>query len=184
MTEAASNATDDCDKRVDDGGHTALPSNDEPATTSEAMYGGGSLPITGSSNTALASDEGPDRSNWTDAGADPDTDVSTEPRDPNIQLSTVSRPEARPVNLPLDHSVIRLIEQADRSAGKLVNLLAKHFTCFRDETRLDGKKVRLLKRAQIFVADLWAAFGGTGYGCFDDIDCLTMFAGEIRQCNA
>ncbi|KAK1069072.1 hypothetical protein LTR12_014078 [Friedmanniomyces endolithicus] len=77
---------------------------------------------------------------------------------------------------PPDSFVIRLIEQANHSAGKLVNLLAQHFPCFRDETRFDGRKVRFLKRAQIFVADLWAAFNGTGYGAFDDIECLTMFA--------
>jgi hypothetical protein len=76
-----------------------------------------------------------------------------------------------------DVSVVRLIEEADHSAGKLVNLLAKHFPCFQDEGRFDGRKVRFLKRAQIFVADLWAAFNGTGYGEFYDIEHITMFAG-------
>ena len=33
-----------------------------------------------------------------------------------------------------------------------------------------------MKRAQIFVADLWAAFEGEGLGRFDDIDSITMFA--------
>jgi len=73
-------------------------------------------------------------------------------------------------------SVVTLIESADGSAGKLVNILAHHFDAFRDETRFDGKKVRLLKRAQIFVADLWAAFNGESYGTFHDIDNITMFA--------
>lgn len=36
--------------------------------------------------------------------------------------------------------------------------------------------VYLYKRAQILVADLWAAFQGRGYGAFDDIDAITMFA--------
>ena len=36
--------------------------------------------------------------------------------------------------------------------------------------------VAFLKRAQIFVADVWSRFGGTGYGEFIDIDTLTMFA--------
>lgn len=36
--------------------------------------------------------------------------------------------------------------------------------------------MRLLKRAQICVADLWAAFEGEGYGHFEDIDKITMFA--------
>ena len=38
------------------------------------------------------------------------------------------------------------------------------------------KSVRLLKRAQICVADLWAAFDGEGFGQFDDIDKITTFA--------
>jgi hypothetical protein len=37
-------------------------------------------------------------------------------------------------------------------------------------------QVFLYKRAQIFVADLYGAFGGTGLGAFSDISCLTMFA--------
>jgi hypothetical protein len=40
--------------------------------------------------------------------------------------------------------------------------------------------VRFLKRAQIFVADLWAAFDGEGYGEFNDVDKITMFAGKHR----
>lgn len=76
-----------------------------------------------------------------------------------------------------DTSVVRLIEEADHSAGKLVNLLAKHFPCFQDEGRFDGRQVRFLKRAQIFVADLWAASNGAGYGEFYDIEHITMFAG-------
>ena len=79
-----------------------------------------------------------------------------------------------------DISVVRLIGEAEHSAGKLVNLLVKHFSSFRDEARFDGRKVRFYKRAQIFVADLWAAFNGSSYGTFDDIDHLTMFAGVLR----
>ncbi|EMC91758.1 hypothetical protein BAUCODRAFT_152140 [Baudoinia panamericana UAMH 10762] len=75
-----------------------------------------------------------------------------------------------------DQSVLCLIDKADRSAGKLVNLLARHFACFCDETQFHGRKVRFFKRAQIFGADLWAAFNGAGYGEFQDIDTLTMFA--------
>lgn len=84
-----------------------------------------------------------------------------------------------PADMRPDHAVLQLIQEADRSAGKLVNLLAKNFNCFRDETRFDGRTVRIMKRAQIFVADLWAALNNTGYGHFDDIDHLTMFAGKL-----
>lgn len=88
--------------------------------------------------------------------------------------------EMRPPRVPKrpDMSVVRLIQEADHSAGKLVNLLAKHFPCFADQGRFEGRKVRFLKRAQIFVADLWAAFNGTSHGEFYDIGHLTMFAGE------
>lgn len=36
--------------------------------------------------------------------------------------------------------------------------------------------VSFLKRAQIFVGDLWSRFAGRGFGKFDDIHTLTMFA--------
>lgn len=76
-----------------------------------------------------------------------------------------------------DKTVIRLVEKAEHSAGKLVNLLGKYIPAFLDETRFEGRRVRLMKRAQIFVADLWAALDGSSYGEFDDIHHLTMFAG-------
>ncbi|POR38356.1 Uncharacterized protein TPAR_01442 [Tolypocladium paradoxum] len=71
-----------------------------------------------------------------------------------------------------------VISAADGSAAQLVNLLARDFSCFRDEHSFDGrsKPIRLLKRAQILVADLWACFQGESYGEFRDIDKITMFA--------
>ena len=39
-----------------------------------------------------------------------------------------------------------------------------------------GKTVRIHKRAQILVADLWACFNGQGYGSFGDISKITAFA--------
>lgn len=64
------------------------------------------------------------------------------------------------------------------SAVRLVNLLARDFPCFRDEHAFDGRRrpVRLLKRAQILVADLWACFQGESWGKFRDIDKITIFA--------
>ena len=74
-------------------------------------------------------------------------------------------------------SFANCIAASDQSAAALVNLLARDFSCFRDEVRDEsGKKVRFLKRAQIVVADLWACFEGAGYGGFHDIDQITMFA--------
>ena len=75
-------------------------------------------------------------------------------------------------------SLTNLISEANGSAARLVNILTDKFPCFRDETKFEGKTVRFFKRAQIFVADLWAAFDGNGLGHFDDIDRITMFAGR------
>lgn len=73
-------------------------------------------------------------------------------------------------------SVADLIASANQSAAGLVNILASKFVCFRDEGTFEKKSVRFLKRAQILVADLWAAFDGESYGEFNDIDKITMFA--------
>jgi hypothetical protein len=75
-----------------------------------------------------------------------------------------------------DLSITTMIIEANKSAAGLVNTLADKFTCFRDERKFERKTVRFLKRAQILVADLWAAFEGEGYGEFNDIDKITMFA--------
>lgn len=70
-----------------------------------------------------------------------------------------------------------MLDAADGSAARLVNILARDFDCFRDEHKFNRKKpIRLLKRAQILVADLWACFQGESFGAFRDIDKITMFA--------
>jgi hypothetical protein len=75
-------------------------------------------------------------------------------------------------------SVTELVSSARGSAARLVNTLAADFDCFRDEFKFEGRRkpIRFLKRAQIFVADLWACFDGQDYGEFYDIDKITMFA--------
>lgn len=50
---------------------------------------------------------------------------------------------------------------------------------FRDHSVYKGHQVFLYKRAQIFVADLWGAFKGKGYGEFNDIGEITIFADYI-----
>ncbi len=73
---------------------------------------------------------------------------------------------------------MKLISAADGSAAALVNLLARDFPAFRDEHPFEGRRkpIRILKRAQIFVADVWACFEGQSFGEFRDIDKITMFA--------
>lgn len=105
--------------------------------------------------------------------------VTTNGEDANTTI--LEHPDTKPAEVQTrpDMSVVRLIQEADHSAGKLVNLLAKHFPCFQDQGRFEGRKVRFLKRAQILVADLWAAFNSTSHGEFYDIGHITMFAGEF-----
>lgn len=50
---------------------------------------------------------------------------------------------------------------------------------FRDHTVYKGHQIFLYKRAQIFAADLWGAFKGQGYGDFEDISSITIFADYI-----
>uniref|UniRef100_A0A5B7BUE8 Queuosine 5'-phosphate N-glycosylase/hydrolase n=1 Tax=Davidia involucrata TaxID=16924 RepID=A0A5B7BUE8_DAVIN len=72
-----------------------------------------------------------------------------------------------------------LVESCGKSAVKLVALVTHHFPGFRDHSVYKGHQVFLYKRAQIFAADLWGAFKGKGYGEFNDIDSITIFADYI-----
>ena len=58
----------------------------------------------------------------------------------------------------------------------LVRLLTEKLASFRDVAEYLGSRVFFYKRAQIFAADLHAAFDGKGWGSFKDIDKLTAFA--------
>ncbi len=72
--------------------------------------------------------------------------------------------------------VMSLFHAARQSAVKLAALIVSHFPSFRDEARYKGEKVYFWKRAQIFVSDVSAAFGGKKWGDFGDLDRLTAFA--------
>lgn len=81
-----------------------------------------------------------------------------------------------------DCSFSNCIKKADKSAARLVNILADYFKCFRDEYRWEDEKIRFQKRAQILVADLWACFDGKGPGEFHDVDtAITAFAGRLQS---
>lgn len=72
--------------------------------------------------------------------------------------------------------IVNLLEEARGSAVETVQLVAGSFDSFRDEADYHDHRVLLWKRAQLFVADVHAAFSGQGWGKFDDIDELTAFA--------
>jgi hypothetical protein len=69
-----------------------------------------------------------------------------------------------------------MIRQAGGSAEDLVGRIAEAFPGFRDHAVYSGFQVFFYKRAQIFVGDVWGAYGGSGLGDFGDIHRLTMFA--------
>jgi hypothetical protein len=68
------------------------------------------------------------------------------------------------------------VEAAGHDAVALARLLADEFSSFRDIAAWRGQPVPFLKRAQICVADLSAAFHGAGLGALAHLDGLTAFA--------
>ncbi|KAL4238109.1 hypothetical protein ACF0H5_002821 [Mactra antiquata] len=69
-----------------------------------------------------------------------------------------------------------VIEQCNKSAQSLIKIVVEHFKSYRDETKYEDEDVAIYKRVQILVADIWACFEGEGYGEFNDIETITMFA--------
>ena len=69
-----------------------------------------------------------------------------------------------------------LVASADGSALDLTYRIADDFGSFRDCALYNGSRVWFLKRAQIFIADVWGRFGGKKIGAFGDIAELTSFA--------
>ncbi|KAF1796842.1 hypothetical protein V8B55DRAFT_1548209 [Mucor lusitanicus] len=88
----------------------------------------------------------------------------------------VMREAAQVLCQKFDGSFANCIMQANQSASKLLDIIVDNFASFRDIHEFHGKKVYILKRAQILIADLWACFDGQSYGEFNDIDSITMFA--------
>jgi len=75
-------------------------------------------------------------------------------------------------------SFTELVESAESSAGRLVQLL-KNMPSFFDAASHDGLEVLFYKRAQISAADLSLAFQGRGWGHFEDLDQMTIFADNL-----
>jgi len=71
-----------------------------------------------------------------------------------------------------------LVEAAGSSAERLVGLLIE-MPLYNDAERYGDLEVPFYKRAQITAADLYLAFDGEGYGGFEDLDDLTMFADNL-----
>ena len=72
--------------------------------------------------------------------------------------------------------LVHLLEETRGSAVGTVQQVVASFGSFQDEADYHGRMVYFWKRAQLFVADVHAAFAGEGWGRFDDIGELTAFA--------
>ena len=77
-----------------------------------------------------------------------------------------------------DGRFVDLIEAAGDSAERLVRILSG-MPFFNDVENYRSMRVPFFKRAQITAADLSLAFGGDGWGRFDDLDRLTLFADNL-----
>lgn len=71
-----------------------------------------------------------------------------------------------------------LVEEAGKSALRQVELLIG-MPFFRDVEYYKGLDVAFFKRAQILAADLFLAFDGQGFGEFQDLHRLTLFADNL-----
>jgi len=73
-----------------------------------------------------------------------------------------------------------ILVQSSNSAQRLISIMTTHFSSYRDECNFSAneetRRAYFHKRVQILVADLWACFEGSGFGQFNDIDYITMFA--------
>lgn len=70
---------------------------------------------------------------------------------------------------------MRIVESAEQSAVKLLNILTENFPNFQDHMVYKGSQVHFYKRAQILIGDIYAKYHGKGLGAFKDIDQLTMY---------
>jgi hypothetical protein len=77
-----------------------------------------------------------------------------------------------------DGEAVRLVETARHKAASLIRIL-RQMPYFDDVAIWHGRAVPFMKRAQLTAADLDLAFAGEGWGRFDDLKELTIFADNL-----
>ena len=77
-----------------------------------------------------------------------------------------------------DGDPVQLVERADHKAEQLVAIL-RIMPFFDDVAIWQGRTVPFMKRAQLTAADLGLAFDREGWGRFDDLGELTIFADNL-----
>jgi hypothetical protein len=86
------------------------------------------------------------------------------------------REAGRAISTSWGGDIMNLLRACGGSGIRLVLEVVNTFPSFRDEAVYDGEKVFFWKRAQIFAANLYAAFAGEGIGKLAGMDGLTAFA--------
>lgn len=74
--------------------------------------------------------------------------------------------------------LVRLVEEAEQSAEKLVQILSE-MPFYQDVQGYGDLEVPFYKRGQLTAADLASSFDGAGPGRFQDLDQLTIFADNL-----
>jgi len=69
-----------------------------------------------------------------------------------------------------------LVRIAENNVNKLIESILKDFPSFKDWSEFQDQKIYFLKRAQIFISDIYYAFQGKHYGFFKNMEDLTIFA--------
>ncbi|MDO8627444.1 MAG: queuosine salvage family protein [Candidatus Diapherotrites archaeon] len=69
-----------------------------------------------------------------------------------------------------------VIKESKGDALKLLELIVSNFPLFNDSSFCNGEKIFFYKRAQLFVANIYQAFNGKGFGDLKNIDKLTVCA--------
>lgn len=60
--------------------------------------------------------------------------------------------------------MIDLVESAEKSAVKLLNILTSRFPNWQDHSIYKGHQIHFYKRPQILIGDIYAKFEGKGIG--------------------
>ena len=75
-----------------------------------------------------------------------------------------------------ENSFSNLIIECNCDVNLTIEKVVDLFSSFRDTSTFCDQPVSFYKRAQILIGDIWACFEGIGYGQFNNINELTMFA--------
>lgn len=72
--------------------------------------------------------------------------------------------------------VSNLLESAKGDVTKLLDILTKDFSAYKDSYNYNGKEVYFYKKAQLFISDIFQGFRGKGIGQFNNPEELTALA--------